>query len=62
MSARQTLKIAGQFDREIAACAGQQTTPKLKARIADWKRTVEDINRRSTGNSAGYHCPGSLKK
>ena len=35
MSARNKLKIAGQFNKELAAMAGQKIGKKLKARIND---------------------------
>ena len=37
MKARGTLKTAGQFNKEMAALAGQRISKKLARRIADWK-------------------------
>lgn len=62
MSARDKLKLAGQFNKELAAMAGQKIGKKLKARINDWKLMVARTDfKANSGVNPAYHCPGSHK-
>lgn len=62
MSARTQLLQAGQFDKAMAAMAGQQVSKKLAVRQKDWeimtKRTDFKAN---SGVNPAYHKPGSQK-
>lgn len=60
MNARAQLSAAGQFNKELAAMAGQKIGKKLRSRIKDWENTMSDPANRGK-NMAGFHKPGSHK-
>lgn len=62
MKARETLKTAGQFNKEMAALAGQKISKKLARRIADWKAMTSRTDfKANSGVNNAFHCPGSQK-
>lgn len=61
MNAREQLKKNGQFDKQLAALAGQAISPNLRRRQKDFHEMMDNpLN--LIKNMAGYHKPGSQKK
>lgn len=63
MDARQKLKEAGMFNKELAALCGQSTSKNLRRRQKDWENMSQQ-NKIGDGHRdiTGYKKPGSLKK
>lgn len=59
MNARDTLKLAGKFDKESAAVAGQQESKKLNTRRKDYDNMVAQPNFKAPEGT--FHRPGSQK-
>lgn len=59
MSARATLKKNGQFDKEMAALAGEKVSKKLAARRKDYALMISQPNFKAPPGT--FHKPGSQK-
>ena len=59
MSALATLKKNGQFDKDMAALAGEKVSKKLAARRKDYALMVSQPNFKAPDGA--FHKPGSQK-